>query len=320
LLEHPTCVARLAAGTQLGTGLPLVGAYPAERDVIAADLASGADAQEVLDLRLSGNLVHEICHGPPRASTGTPPPWLIVEAAALHLGATAFPRHVFPEMPGEAIPGVAPFVLVGESLARLFGRAVLWRVASGASLADMFGDPAGRLLTAAGWQEWLRRPEPPFARDASEGVAWPLSPDLERAASLDPLRAARELPDLLRTAGAVPWAELPWWQEEPTEADAAMARSALAAMFHVDVLAGSFQTHPHRPSRFRLEVEACLLTRERDPRGVGPGEPPCWIVPPPLCRRLRERTVGPLILEGSDHTELLSCLLEEGTPWMSSRH
>ncbi|HYS09794.1 MAG TPA: hypothetical protein VEP66_13665 [Myxococcales bacterium] len=329
-LEQPTCVARLAAATQLGSGLPLVGAYPAEREVIAADLAAGADAHNVLDLRLSGNLIHEICHGPPRTCHGPQAPWLVVEAAALHLGATAFPRHVFPDVPGEAIPGVAPFLLVGESLARLFGRAALWRVASGSSLDDMFGRAAGSALAAAGWQEWLRRREPPFARDAIDGVAWvkladatrgasPLSQAIDRAATLDSLRAVRELPDLLRAAGASSWAELPWWREEPTEADAAMARSAVAAMFHVDVLEGSFQTHPHRPARFRLDLEACLLTRERDPRGVGPGEPPCWIVPPPLCRRLRERMVGPLVLEGSDHTEFLTCLLEKTTPWTSSR-
>ena len=329
LLEGPTCAARLASGTQLGSGLPMVGAYPAERAVIDSDLASGADPQAVLDLRLSGNLVHEICHGPPRPCEGPPAPWLLVEAAALHLGATAFPRHALPDVPGEAIPGVAPFVLVGEALARLFGRAALWRLASGASIDELFGPAAGRSLTAAGWQEWLRRREAPFARDATAAVGWvkladaargksPLSPEIERAAALDPLRAARDLPDLLRAAEALPWPELPWWHEDPTEADAAMARSAVAAMFHIDVLEGSFQTHPYHPARIHLDVEACLLARDRDPHGAGPGEPAVWIVPPPLCRRLRERGFASCSVEGSAHGELLAQILEAGS-WTSSR-
>ena len=117
----------MASRTRLGSGLPLVGAYPAEREAIGRDLASGADAHAVFDLRLSGNLAHEICHGPLRAGDGPAAPWLIIESAALHLGSIAFRRHVFPEVAGEAIPGVAPFVLVGEALARLFGRRALWR-------------------------------------------------------------------------------------------------------------------------------------------------------------------------------------------------
>ena len=326
---HRTCAARLAAGTLLGSGLPLIGAYPAEREVIARDLARGEDPQEVLDLRLSGNLVHEICHGPRRAPAGPPAPWMLLEAAAIHLGATAFSRHVFPRIPGEAVPGVALFVLVGEAMARLFGRSPLWRLASGESIGSAFGENAGRVLTAAGWQDFLRRPEPPFARDASQFAAWvkladatrgtsPLAPLIARAASLPPLRAARELPDLLLAADAVPWTELPWWREEPTDADVRMARSAVAATFCIDVLEPTFQTHPHRPARLDLDVEGCLLSRDRDSRGVGVGEPARWIVPPPLCRRLRERGWGRCPVEGSAHAELLSSILE-ATAWTPFR-
>ena len=324
----PTSAARMASRTRLGSGLPLVGAYPAEREAIGRDLASGADAHAVFDLRLSGNLAHEICHGPLRADDGPAAPWLIIESAALHLGSIAFRRHVFPEVAGEAIPGVAPFVLVGEALARLFGRRALWRIALGERIDLAFGPAAGATLTVAGWQEWLRRRDPPFARDAAEGTAWvkladaargpsPLAPQLERAASLPPLRAARELPDLLRAAEALPWADLPWWREEPMDADATMARSAMAAMSCVDVLEGTFQTHPHRPARLHLDADACLLTRDRDPRGVGPGEPARWIVPPPLCRRLTRRGLRRCSVDGSAQRELLDHILE-GAPWTSS--
>src|SRR5262249_39169144 len=51
LLQQRPCIAALAAPTLLGSGLPLVGAMPAERELINA---SGGDPDEQLDLRLSG--------------------------------------------------------------------------------------------------------------------------------------------------------------------------------------------------------------------------------------------------------------------------
>ncbi len=322
------CVARLAAATLLGSGLPLLGAYPAEREVIARDLAAGTDPHAVVDLRLSGNLVHEICHGPRRDSAEPPPPWMLLESAAIHLGVAAFPRHVFPEVAAEAVPGVAPFVLVGEALALLFGRAALWRLAWGESAERTLGAVAARVLTVAGWQEWMRRGEPPFARDASDGLAWvkladatrgpsPLSREIARAVAMEPMRAVREMPDLLRLADAIAWPELPWWREAPGPADLAMARSAVRAMFHVDLLDGSFQTHPLLPARLHLDVEACLVTRDRDARGVGPGEPPFWIVPPPLCRRLRESGCSRMTVAGTDAHKMLAQMLEDSA-WTSS--
>ena len=321
LASRPSAAA-LAARTLLGSGLPLVGAYPAERALLEAELSSGMDPHDCLDLRLSGNLVHEICHGERRRDCARPPPpWLVVEAAAAHLGATAFSRHVHPEVPGEAVPGLAPFVMVGEALARIFGTRALWSLTAGDSMDSAFGERAGRALTVAGWQDWLRRREPPFARDAARGVAWVKLADAARATSsvstlpqrardLEPLSRVRDLPDLLDVAAAVPWRELPWWAEEPNSADAAMARRAVRAMFQVDALAPTFQTHPHRPSALHLDTESCLLTRERTERGVGPGEPPTWIVPPPLCRRLARAGVKSLSVGGDESRALLSRLLE----------
>jgi hypothetical protein len=321
LAPRPSAAA-LAAGTLLGSGLPMVGAYPAERVLLGEELSSGALPHERLDLRLSGNLVHEMCHGERRRECPrTPPPWLAVEAAAAHLGATAFARHVHPEVPGEAVPGLAPFVMIGDAFARLFGARALWSLTAGESIEVAFGERAGRALTVAGWQDWLRRREPPFARDASRGVAWVKLADAARASSLlstlpggartlQPLSRVRDLPDLLDTAAPVPWRELPWWAEEPNAADAAMARHAVRAMFQMDVLEPTFQTHPYRPSSLHLDTESCLLTRERAERGVGPGEPPAWIVPPPLCRRLARAGVRKLSVGGGESRALLSRLLE----------
>ncbi|HWE22426.1 MAG TPA: hypothetical protein VG496_00675, partial [Myxococcales bacterium] len=283
---------------------------------------AGSEPQECLDLRLSGNLVHEICHGERRHECHRPPPpWLLVESAAAHLGATAFARHLHPEVAGEAVPGLAPFVMVGDAFARLFGTRALWSLTAGEPIEAAFGQRAGRALTVAGWQDWLRRREPPFARDAARGVAWVKLADAARSMSLlatlpdeaktpEPLARVRDLPDLLDAAAMVPWRELPWWSEEPTSADAAMARHAVRAMFQIDVLAPTFQTHPYRPSALHLDTESCLLTRERAERGVGPGEPPAWIVPPPLCRRLARGGVRRLSVGGGESRALLSRLLE----------
>jgi hypothetical protein len=318
LAGRPSAAA-LASRTLLGSGLPMVGAYPAERAALARDLEAGAIAHALLDLRLSGNLVHEICHGPQRECAEPPAPWILLEAAALHLGATAFPRHVHPEVAGESIPGVAPFVLLGSAMARLFGRRALWCLAGGAGIESAFGVRAGRALTVAGWQEWLRRPEAPFARDAARAADWikladaardgsPLSRLIDRAARLDPLDGARDLPDLLDAAAGTAWADLPWWNEDVAPADLDLVQSGIRAMFQIDVLAGTFQTHPHTPSRLRLDAEACLLTRDRAERGVGPGEPPCWVAPPPLCRRLARG--GAARLSARTGREMLSFLLE----------
>jgi hypothetical protein len=321
LAPRPSAAA-LAAGTLLGSGLPMVGAYPAERVLLAEELSSCALPHERLDLRLSCNLVHEMCHGERRRHcAGTPPPWLVVEAAAAHLGATAFSRHLQPEVPGEAVPGLSPFLMVGDAFARLFGVRPLWSVAASEPIEVAFGERAGRALTVAGWQDWLRRREPPFARDASRGPAWVKLADAARAMSslstlpggarnLEPLSRVRDLPDLLDGAASVPWRELPWWAEEPNSADAAMARHAVRAMFQADVLEPTFQTHPYRPSSLHLDTESCLLTRERAERGVGPGEPPAWIVPPPLCRRLARAGVRRLSVGGGESRALLSRLLE----------
>jgi len=318
LARRPSAAA-LASRTLLASGLPMVGAYPAEREALARDLEAGGEAHAQLDLRLSGNLVHEVCHGPERECAEPPAPWILLEAAALHLGATAFPRHVHPEVAGESIPGVAPFVLLGSAMARLFGRRALWSLTLGARIESAFGIRAGRALTMAGWQEWLRRPEPPFARDAARAVDWikladatrgdsPLSTLIDCAACLDPLDGAGELPDLLDAAAATAWADLPWWNEDVAPADLDLVRSGIRAMFQVDVLAGTFQTHPHTPSRLRLDAEACLLTRDRAELGVGPGEPPCWVAPPPLCRRLAR--TGAARISARTGREMLSLLLE----------
>lgn len=315
LVAQRPCVAALVAPTLFGGGLPLVGAYPAERDLLNRELAV-LDPDAVLDRRLSGNVVHELCHGLRRETQSPPPPWILLEAAALLLGATAFPRHVFPDVAGEAVAGVSLFVLVGQGLARLFGRSQLFSlVVRGSSLTEAFGVRAAAALETAAWQDFLRRPEPPFARDALSAASWikladamradgPLSQLADHAAEKGALAAARALPDLLREAERLRFPQLPWYQEEPTAEDLEMARTAVLALLQVNTLAPTYQTHPaEAPSqRLVLDVEACVVSCAARPEGVF-GEPARWIVPPPLCRLLRARGARTVSFEGATRAQ-----------------
>ena len=88
-----------------------------------------------------------------------------------------------------------------------------------------------------------------------------------------------------------------WAEEEPSPADFGIARTAVLALFQVNVLAPTFQTHPCETSHLVLDAHKGVLSRPRDPDGAF-GEPAFWIFPPPLCRRLRERGAGKVIVEG----------------------
>jgi hypothetical protein len=278
LLESRPTAAALAAPTLLGSGLPLLGAWPAERDLIGAELPL-RDADEVLDLRLSGGLLHELCHGQQRELSEPPPPWMVLEAAALYLGSVAFPRHVFPDVPGEAVPGVSLFVLLGQCLARLFGRRQLLRVVvEAAPLREAFGERARAALEAAARRDWEARREVPFARDALRALDWVRIADETR--------------------------EVPWADEPVTPADLDIAQSAVRALFQVNVMAPTFQTHPCEVQRLVLDVHRCVLSRPPRPDGVF-GEPAFWIFPPPMCRRLRERGASAVAVEGARRRDAL---------------
>jgi len=284
IAARPTAAA-LAAPTLLGSGLPLVGAWPAERALIDGD---PLDDDAVFDLRLSGGLMHELCHGLSRPLDRPPPPWMVLEAAALLLGSLALPRHVFPEVPGEAVPGVSLFVLLGQCLARLFTKKKFFLfLTDAAPRAAGFGPVAAPALEPAARDDWARRPDVPFARDALAAPAWVKVADAARAGRV------------VRLTDDVPFADLPWWSEEPADEDFDLARLAVKAVQQVNVLAPTYQTHPCAAPVLTLDTRTCLLERPRDPRGVF-AEPAFWLVPPPLCRELRERGVERMQLEHAE--------------------
>ena len=288
IAARPTAMA-LYSHTLFGSGLPLLGAYPTDRAALAVELERG-DADELVDRRWSSHLVHELCHGPAREYDGPPAPWLIAEAAATHLGAAARVAHLFPEEAGEALRGVSLFVLVGDVMARRFGRAALWGVALGTPTAELFGARVAQALDEAGWEDWRARQQAPFARDALGAAAWVKQIDLARAGEDATLAAA----------GARAWPTLPWWSEPVDEADRAMVARAVSALFVVNAMAPDFQTLPSEPpgARLWLDVEACTLRAEPRADGVF-GEPAWWLFPPPLARTLAERGARRVRIEGA---------------------
>jgi hypothetical protein len=285
---RPTAAA-LYAHTLFGSGLPLVGAYPADRAPLAAELAT-RDADDVIDLRLSSHLVHELCHGPGREHDGAPAPWLVAEAAATHLGAAARAAHLFPDEPGEALRGVSLFVLVGEVLARRFGTAALWRVSLGVPTAELFGARTARALDEAGWDDWRARQEAPFARDALGAAAWIKLIELARTDE----RAS------LAEAARWPWSALPWWSDAIDDADRRMVPRAVAALFCVNAMAPTFQTLPSEPPGARLWLDVGECTLRAEPRADGVfAEPAWWLFPPPLARALADRGARRVRIDGA---------------------
>jgi hypothetical protein len=250
-------IAEIASKSMLGTGLPMVGAYPAELKVIEDDLRE-RDADEVLDLRLSGGLMHELCH----RETGAP--WMVLEGVAIWRGAKLFERHIFPEVAGEAVPGVSLFAILGQALERC-------------------GPPAMERLFDKEREEWQERREAPFARDALKVLEW------------------------------VKLVEGGWRDEDPNALDFEIARTAVKALFQVNVLAPTFQTHPLAEIR-NLRIDPAASRIERDPVSQGVfGEPAFWLWPPPLCRNCR-----PICIErvGRDEIDVVTERLIE---WTSSK-
>jgi hypothetical protein len=281
LLRARPTVAALYAHSLFGSGLPLLGAYPAERAAYDRELDGDWDA--VIDLRLSGNLVHELCHGPPQATATAP--WMLLEAAALTLGAAARAAHAFPDEPGESVPGISLFVCLGSALARRWGRGRFFRLLAGAPLAEVAGERAAAALEACAWQDWHERREPPFAAQALTALEW-----IKLAELAPPVGDG-----LLRQAAATPWSQLRWWREEAFTVEE--IDEMLTALCQVNVLAPTFRTHPAEPGRLWLDVANCRISTEKRPESIY-AEPAFWLVPPPLARRLWERGARRVRIDG----------------------
>jgi hypothetical protein len=329
LLAANPCALELVSESLLASGLPLLGAQDHERVEIARALEHrGRDADAVLDLHLGQHLAHELLHGIAErhsaddwhANDLLEPPWLVREAAALWLQARAHPRHVFPEIAGEAVPGVSLFVLAGEGLAAALGAGVLLSALSGPNeWHTRIGPSIAGLLAVAEWQEWLKRKSAPFAQDALRAESWSklaaaansfasrttleLEPLRKLSAQIDSLgviRAARELPSVLNAADLVPWSATDAWHANDSAEDDLRAKTAVRALFQENAIEPIFVTRPAelRGGRMWLDVEACRLRASPRLRGVF-GEPARWLFPQALCRQLHERGARMIEIPGA---------------------
>ena len=308
-LADRTTIAELYAAAAVGGALPLLGASAWEAERIERELVHGADLDDAIDLRLSGHLVHELCHTPRGSPATAPLPWLLLEAAALHLGHAAFPRHLFPEVPGEAIPAVSGFVLLGESLARRHGREALWSIAEADATGSALPDAVIRVLATAEWQDVRARRAPPFVNDALSALDWVKLAEaaisdaggpIAEAACGDPIESA-SLPSLLDAVQSLDWQRLAWWSIEPGASDHAMVGTALDALFTSNRLDGGWQTMPENRASILIDPALCRI--EAAPREAAWGEPAHWIFPPPLARRLLERGAQRIQIENATRAE-----------------
>ena len=200
------------------------------------------------------------------------------------------------------------FVCIGDALARLYGAQALWGVLGGRPPEAIFGAGPARVLETAGWQAWLSRRTAPFVRDALDAFAWVKLADRARH------RAVTDGADVLGEADRTPWRDLPWFHEAPSPEDAAMLATGVRALFQVNVLAPTFQTHPAElpDRRFVVDLEACELRAPTRAEGVF-AEPARWIAPPPWCRLLATRGARRIVIENAmraRHRELAATLWE----------
>jgi hypothetical protein len=329
LLQGNPCSLELVSESLLASGLPLLGAGDHERVEFARALEDPArDPDAVLDLHLGQHLAHELLHGIAQrpseddwhANDLLGPPWLVREAAALWLQARGHPRHVFPVIAGEAVPGVSLFVLAGEGLATALGAdALLSALSEPQQWPARIGPSIAGLFAVAEWQEWLKRKSAPFAQDALRAGSWSklaaaakslltrseleLEPLRKLSAQIEALgliRAARELPSVLDVADQIPWSATEAWHANDSAEDDRRAQIAVRALFQENAMAPIFVTRPAelRDGKIGLDVEACRLRASPRARGVF-GEPAQWTFPPPLCRQLLARGARRIEIAGA---------------------
>jgi SAM-dependent methyltransferase len=282
LLSARPTLAALQGAALFGGGAPLLGVAPDDRARLGAEIERlGPDA--ALDWRLSGFLVHELCHGLPVEPAGPPVPWTLLEAAALHLGHAARAAHFFPDVAGEALPAVGGFLLVGEVFARRVGRAALYRLSLGAGLGQVVGDAAAARLSEEGLALWQARRTAPFVIDALDALDW-----------------ARRIEAALHAVPFAAWPELPWWSEAVSDGDLGFLDAGVAAMMSHHRFGPPLEVVPSDPPEQRLFVDprACTLAALPRPEGIF-GEPATWLFPPPAARRLLERGAERVIVEGA---------------------
>lgn len=289
LLAARPSIAALYFESFFGGALPLLGLSDADRAPLLAALARGTTPTALFEHHLLGPLMHELCHGA-RHEVPTAPLFLLTEAAAIHLGGTIEPRHVFAEVAGEAVPAAARYFLLGLGLERLLGRGALWAVAGGTAPHAVWPAPIADAVARIAADEATRRPDDLFAADASRLLDWLRVVDLARA-------GAPAIPATLDAAAAIPIEALPWAHEAIDAVDWRLLDASVDLLCCKTILGPAIATVPDEipGGTVTLDARRGELRCDARPDGVF-GEPACGLVPPPIAARLLARGIETLVV------------------------
>ncbi len=291
LLTMRPSIAALYFESFFGGALPLLGLSDADRAPLLCALDGGTTPAALFEHHLLGTLMHELCHGA-RHDVTAAPLFLLTEAAAIHLGGTIEPRHVFAEVAGEAVPAAARYFLLGLGLERLLGRGALWAVANGTAPHDAWPPAVADAVARIAADEATRRPDDLFAADASRLLDWLRVVDLARADA-----PSSSIPATLDEAAAIPIEALPWAHEAIDAVDWRLLDASIDLLFCKTILGPAIATVPDEIPDGVVELDARRGELRCAPRPDGVfGEPACGIVPPPIAARLLARGIETLVI------------------------
>jgi hypothetical protein len=296
--ERPT-LAEFYAGCHFGRSMPMLYAYPGD---LTADAWRGRSAQEWIDARYVGPLIHELAHLHPIDPALVPAPANLHEALAAWLGSRAWPAQIWPAGGAEdALPGGAFFASVGGWVARVLGPRGAIRAQAG--LLDLSSDVEGlgsrcaAALRLYGALPFLDTGAPHLLSDAFRPERWWKLIDLHRDAALAEALWDQLCGPLLRDGhrgeplqpkwndhvDAIPMPGLPCFREEPQEMDRELAGIARRALLVRTERAGRRFVSAIRSTELTLDRGRCQLrSAHAGPDAIG--APPVHPFPPALCR------------------------------------
>jgi len=277
------------AGCHFGRSMPMLYAYPGDLDAAAW---AGRSAEEFIEARYVGPLVHELSHLHPIDPSLVPAPGNVHEALAAWLGSAAWPAQIAASE--DALPGGAFLASVGAWIARATGEAQAIRAQAGMlDLEPLLGCTAA--LRLYGFLPFLETGAPHLLSDPFRPDRWWKLIDLHRDPSLAADFSRRLVEPLLAGAvaakagwdaalDAISWSQLPSWRDPPADADRALALLAERALRVRNERAGLSYRSVERPGALELDVASCTLRGSaREPDALG--APPFHPYPPALCAR-----------------------------------
>ncbi len=299
LLHARPTLGELYAGCHFGRSMPMLYAWRAD---LADEAWRGRSAEELIDARYVGPLIHELSHLHAQDPALVPAPANLHEALAAWLGARVWPGQVWPEEGAEdAVPGCAFFASLGAWVARALGDASAIRAQAGAldlaSAQEGLGPDCAAALRLYGFLPFLDTGAPHLLSDAFRPDRWWKLIDLHKDAALAAELHERLAAPLLREGkgaaplspswdawlDALPLSALPAAREPPCAADHALAELARRALLVRTRRSGLRFVSARADLHLTLDAATCWLSSDA-PGPDALGAPPRHPYPPSLCR------------------------------------